>query len=50
MDVEVWHSIAKSLNKLEILTACIKDIINPEDINVTEEMATMIAKRLPKLR
>jgi hypothetical protein len=49
MDVEVGHSIGKYLIKLERLNASIYTNINLGNTGVTEEMATMIAKRLPRL-
>jgi hypothetical protein len=42
MDVEVGHSIVKYLTKLENLSA--------RSCGMTEEMATIIAKRLPRLK
>jgi hypothetical protein len=49
--MEVGHSIAKYLTKLEALFACILTIIiNVNDAILTEEMVIMIAKRLPQLK
>jgi hypothetical protein len=50
MDVEVGHSIAKFLTKLERLSASFYTIINVGNISMTEVMAIMIAKRLPQVK
>jgi hypothetical protein len=50
MDVEVGYSIGKYLIKLKKLKACIYNTINVVNTGLTEEMVTMIAKRLPQLK
>jgi hypothetical protein len=50
MDVEVGINISKCLVKLETLSANTNITINAGDTDVTEEMAIMIAKRLPQLK
>jgi hypothetical protein len=49
IDVEVVHAIVKYLSKLKILEASIYSTINAGWIGMTEEMAIIIAKRLPQL-
>jgi hypothetical protein len=49
MDMEVGRSIGKYLSKLERLIACIYTNINIVDTGMTEEMAIIIARRLPLL-
>jgi hypothetical protein len=48
-DIEVGHSIAKYLTKLETLCARIFATTNADYANIIEEMTIMIAKRLPRL-
>jgi hypothetical protein len=50
MDVEVGYSIGKYLSKLETLEACIYTTINTDNTGMTEEITTMIAKKLPQLK
>jgi hypothetical protein len=47
--VEVMHNIIKYLSKLERLEASIYVTINIENTSFTEEMMTIIAKRLRQL-
>jgi hypothetical protein len=50
MDVEVGYSVGKYHSKLEYLRARIYTNINVEDTGLTEEMAAIIARRLPQLK
>jgi hypothetical protein len=50
MDAEVGHTIAKYLTKLDILYACIYTTINTDGTVWIEEIATMIPKRLSRIK